>query len=117
MKLNTTRTRALSLRSLRSARNVSRVGSRAWTHAVDPSKTAVVLIEYQNEFTTEGGKQHQGGCREGQEQRVQDRSCTYHFLGRLQGAFHWYLRHIGERQGRGLLQGERVGRQDLRRAG
>ena len=59
MKLNTTRTRALSLRSLRSARNVSRVGSRAWTHAVDPSKTAVVLIEYQNEFTTEGGKLHE----------------------------------------------------------
>ena len=59
MKLNTTRTRALNLGSLRSARNVSRVGSRAWTHAVDPSKTAVVLIEYQNEFTTEGGKLHE----------------------------------------------------------
>ena len=27
-------------------------------HAMDPSKTAVVLIEYQNEFTSEGGKLH-----------------------------------------------------------
>ena len=25
---------------------------------VDPAKTAVVFIEYQNEFTTEGGKMH-----------------------------------------------------------
>ena len=26
--------------------------------AVDPSKTAILCIEYQNEFTTEGGKLH-----------------------------------------------------------
>lgn len=26
--------------------------------AVDPKKTAVLFIEYQNEFTTEGGKMH-----------------------------------------------------------
>lgn len=25
---------------------------------VDPAKTAVVFIEYQNEFTSEGGKMH-----------------------------------------------------------
>ena len=25
---------------------------------IDPAKTALVLIEYQNEFTTEGGKLH-----------------------------------------------------------
>eukprot|EP00966_Prymnesium_polylepis_P332808 7388287-Prymnesium_polylepis.1 len=28
--------------------------------AVDPSKTAVLFIEYQNEFTTQGGKLHDG---------------------------------------------------------
>ena len=26
--------------------------------AVDPAKTAVIFIEYQNEFTSEGGKMH-----------------------------------------------------------
>ena len=26
--------------------------------AIDPSKTAILCIEYQNEFTTEGGKLH-----------------------------------------------------------
>jgi nicotinamidase-related amidase len=28
------------------------------TFALDPSETALVLIEYQNEFTTPGGKLH-----------------------------------------------------------
>jgi len=33
---------------------------RAWMHALEPSKTAVVLIEYQNDFVCEGGKLHDG---------------------------------------------------------
>ena len=51
---------APSLTSRRSAALSSRVAGRRSLRsaAIDPSKTAVVLIEYQNEFTSEGGKLH-----------------------------------------------------------
>ena len=42
-------------RALRAAR--SRVGQ---LNAMDPAKTAILLIEYQNDFTAEGGKLHDG---------------------------------------------------------
>jgi len=41
----------------KSARSFRRRGSSR-VLAMDPSRTAVVLIEYQNEFTSEGGKLH-----------------------------------------------------------
>lgn len=50
---------SIYLKSLSNQETPSRLGVRMSTlEKIDPHKTAVVLIEYQNEFTTEGGKLH-----------------------------------------------------------
>lgn len=46
-------------RSFKVTRSMTQNGDASTsTHTLDPTKTALVLIEYQNEFTTPGGKLH-----------------------------------------------------------
>ena len=45
---------------MRAAVSGTRAARCVRARALDPKKTAVVLIEYQNDFVSEGGKLHDG---------------------------------------------------------
>src|ERR1700722_16188987 len=54
------------------------------SETMDPKSTAVVLIEYQNDFTTEGGTLHQGRDRQkGARTRRDHRLCADQLHRRL----------------------------------
>ena len=52
--------RTTAPRGLRAAVSGTRAARCVRARALDPKKTAVVLIEYQNDFVSEGGKLHDG---------------------------------------------------------
>ena len=52
--------RTTAPRGLRAAVSGTRAARCVRARALDPQKTAIVLIEYQNDFVSEGGKLHEG---------------------------------------------------------
>ena len=52
--------RTAAPRGMRAALTGTRAARCVRARALDPKKTAVVLIEYQNDFTSPGGKLHDG---------------------------------------------------------
>ena len=102
-------------------------------HVRRSERTAVVLIEFQNDFTSEGGvlhdavrrrdgadrdaRQHARAGRGGTRGRRDDRACTDHVRARLRRALRPPLRHPQGRRRLDRVRQGRVGRRDRRCAG